>query len=297
MKYINEPPLNSIRVFEVAARCLSFSRAARELGVHPPAVSRQVFDLEQALGVKLFKRTKPQLALTTPGQELYESVRRGLNEIRLGCDRARADQNEQTVKVVTSISIATCWLLKRLIGFYQLYPNINLELSTRDSTLNLDLDEYDIAIPYDAHRIPGLEAKKVFPESMIAVSHQKYLPAGRLFKPLELVSQPLLHYMEPMHRQDWQTLLANSGYVPPTPDRGMTFNSYVVYLEAAINGAGIAIGWEHLLEDHLENGSLCRASELALDTDRGYYCYLTERGVNKTAACQFRDWVCSIVKQ
>jgi LysR family glycine cleavage system transcriptional activator len=69
MNYRMPLPLNAIKSFEVAARHLSFARAAKDLNVHPPAVSRQVAELERILGVLLFVRSKPRLALTAQGQE------------------------------------------------------------------------------------------------------------------------------------------------------------------------------------------------------------------------------------
>lgn len=290
-----EPSLNAIRTFEVAARQLSFAGAARILGVQPPAVSRQVAELESNLGVALFVRSKPRLKLTSQGQELYRSVRLGLNEIRQGCEKIRDDGSNQTVRVITSISLASCWLLKRLVTFYQLYPDINLELTTRDSTLDIELQEVDIAVSFELGNVPGIEARQIFSEKMIAVCKPGYLPEGKLLTPKELESQPLLHYMEPTHRQDWQRLMGSAGCKVPAPGRGMTFNSYIVYLQAAINGGGIATGWEYLLDDYFEDGSLCRASDLTLETNRGYFCYLTEKGANKDAARQFMDWVCGLV--
>ena len=73
------PSLNAIRTFEAAARHLSFARAARDLAVQPPAVSRKVAELEQQLGVSLFIRSKPRLSLTWQGEALFQSVQRGLD--------------------------------------------------------------------------------------------------------------------------------------------------------------------------------------------------------------------------
>jgi LysR family glycine cleavage system transcriptional activator len=290
-----EPSLTSIKTFEAAARHLSFARAARQLGVQPPAVSRQVAELERALGVRLFVRSKPRLALTRPGQELYRSVSLGLNEIRQGCDRLRLRDDDETVRVVTSIGITSCWLLPRLVDFYERHPDADLQLTTRDSTTNLDPQEADVIILFGGDDLPGVEARNIFRETMIPVCNSALLPGGRQFSAQELVSQPLLHYAEPAHRDDWRRLLGSAGLQAPTPGRGTTFNSYVVYLQAAINGAGIAIGWEHLLEDYLENGSLCRAAALRLETRQGYFCCLTGQGVDKPAARKFMNWVCALV--
>ena len=276
-----EPTLNSIKTFEAAARHLSFARAARQLGVQPPAVSRQVGELEQALGVLLFVRSKPRLALTSQGQDLYRSVSLGLGEIREACDRVRRSDSETRLRVVTSIGITSCWLLTRLIDFYQRFPDIDLELTTRDSTTNLDPGDADIAIVFGDSDFPGAEHKIMFRDTMIPVCAPGLLPDAKIFSARDLVSQ--------------RFLLASAGLEAPPPGRGMGFNSYVVYLQAAVSGAGIAIGWRHLLEDYLADGSLCRAADLSLETGQGYFCCLTDQGIDKPAARRFMNWVCALV--
>lgn len=289
------PSLNAIRTFEVAARQLSFARAARELGVQPPAVSRQIADLEHVLGVSLFVRSKPRLGLTNQGQELYHSVSIGLNEITRGCDKIRSTESDSTITVITSIGITSCWLLSRLVGFYELYPEIDLQLTTRDSTTNLDPQGADVAIVFGEKNLPGVHTTNIFREKMITVCSPELLQGRIRFTVDELLCRQLLHYAEPMHRNDWRRLLESVSAEIAVPSTGMTFNSYVVYLQAAINGIGIAVGWEHLLDDYLANGSLCRASELRLETNRGYFCCLTDVGQTKPAARRFRDWVCALV--
>ena len=75
------PSLNLIRVFEVAARRLSFKDAANELFVSPPAVSHQIKALEESLGVALFKRENRKISLTSEGKRYYLHVKRGLDLI------------------------------------------------------------------------------------------------------------------------------------------------------------------------------------------------------------------------
>ena len=290
-----QPSLNAVRTFEVAARHLNFARAARELGVQPPAVSRQIAELEHVLGVKLFVRSKPRLGLTNQGQELFHSVSIGLNEIKQGCDHVRRKQNDNTVTVITSISFTSCWLLSRLVGFYERHPEIDLQLTTRDNTINLDPHDVDIAIVFgEEDNLPGVEHTNIFREKLITVCNPKLLKGSTRFSVDELLTQSLLHYVESPHRNDWKHLLKSADVEAPLPSTGKTFNSYIVYLQAAINGIGIALGWEHLLDDYLDNGNLRRASALRLQTNRGYFCCLTETGMDKPAALQFRDWVCAL---
>lgn len=289
-----EPSLTALRTFEAAARQLSFARAARQLVVQPPAVSRQVAELERTLGVSLFVRSKPRLSLTPQGRELYLSVSFGLGEIRRACERVRKRGSENAIRVITSISITSCWLLTRLVDFYQLYPDIDLQLTTRDSTFELDTRDADVAIVFGHDDLPGVETTNIFRESMVPVCSPELLARDKQFTATELLSQPLLHYVEPTHRDDWQRLLGSAGLAAPVPSRGTSFNSYVVYLQAAINGQGIAVGWEYMLDDYFANGSLCRAASLRVRSERGYFCCLTEQGAGKPAARRFMDWVCRL---
>jgi LysR family glycine cleavage system transcriptional activator len=75
------PPLNGLRSFEVAARHLSFTRAADELSVTPGAVSQQVKALEQALGITLFRRLPRSLVLTTEGEAYLPAIEQAFDII------------------------------------------------------------------------------------------------------------------------------------------------------------------------------------------------------------------------
>ena len=290
------PSLNAIRTFEAAARHLSFARAARDLAVQPPAVSRKVAELEQQLGVSLFVRSKPRLSLTWQGEALFQSVQRGLDQIQQGCNAVRRQNDQTSLRVLTSIGMAQCWLLARLNGFYQRYPEVDLQLTTRDSTANLDIVGADITITFDDEDEKTKSASCIFYDNIIAISSAQSMTKKRMLTVSELADQHLLHYLEPMQLNDWRLLFNSVGVDPPPVERGSSFNSYVVYLQASLNGDGVAIGSEHLLEDYLRNGSLRRVADLRLETRRGYFCHLTPEGRDKPAAHQFREWICSLIQ-
>ena len=286
-------PLNAINSFEAAARHLSFARAARDLGVQPPAVSRQVASLEHLLGVDLFLRSKPRLSLTPQGQDLFASVSAGFNEIREAFRRIQQPPATGVLRVVTSIGFASCWLLARLPEFHKCYPDIELRLETRDSTSHCVADDADVTVAFGAGDLPGVEIRSVFSSSMMLVCSPAYLPPGRRLRIDELAQHKLLHYDEPMHRDDWQRLFASQGLALTDGIRSQSFNSFVVYLQAAINGDGIAIGWERLLDDLIDDGKLRRVSSLTLETGQGYYCYLQQRAAENPDATRFMDWIAS----
>jgi DNA-binding transcriptional LysR family regulator len=180
------PSLNAIRTFEAAARHLSFARAARDLAVQPPAVSRKVAELEQQLGVSLFVRSKPRLSLTWQGEALFQSVQRGLDQIQQGCNAVRRQNDQTSLRVLTSIGMAQCWLLARLNGFYQRYPEVDLQLTTRDSTANLDIVGADITITFDDEDEKTKSASCIFYDNIIAVSSPQSMTKKRMLTVSEL---------------------------------------------------------------------------------------------------------------
>ena len=285
------PSLTAIRAFEVSARRMNFARAAAELGVQPPAVSRQIAELEQCLGQQLFIRSKPRLTLTHAGESLFLAVSIGLNEIDTACLKIQSSPAANTVRAVTSIGVTSCWLLSRLPDFYRQYPQIDLQLETRDSTTNLNTDKADIAILFSEADLPGVEQQLIFAETMVTVCSPRYLGDRPLIPPDKLAGETLLHYLEPPHDQDWTRLFASFQDTPPEPARGTVHSSYIVYLQAALNGDGIGIGWQRLLGDHLNHGNLTLASTVNLPLDGGYYACLTALGAKKPAVRRFYEWL------
>ena len=287
------PSLNAIKVFEAAARHVNFARAAEQLGVQPPAVSRQIAELEATLGVELFVRSKPRLTLTAKGEELFSAVSIGLNEIRQACERVSQRKEENRLRVETSISFVSCWLLARLPDFHRRYPEIDLQLLTRDTTDTLNPQDTDIAIAFGDGDLPCYRAERIFAETMIAVCSPEYFAGDMLLSPQQMLEERLLMYGDPRHRDDWSQLFGSVGLNAPPIPAGLSYNSYIVYVQAALNGDGIALGWRHLLDDHIDAGRLKVASSLSLSTARGYFCYMAAGAADKPQAAQFMDWVCA----
>ena len=126
---------------------------------------------------------------------------------------------------------------------------------------------------------------------MIAVCSPALLDQHGVWTAEELTTRTLLHYAEPSHLDDWRRLLAVADLVPPSPASGTLFNSYMVYVQAALSGSGIAIGWQRLLADYLSRGELQIACDLQLQTQQGFFCCMTEHGRDNPAAHRFRDWI------
>src|SRR5258707_5050953 len=95
------PPLNSLRAFEAAARHLSLTKAALELHVTAGALSHQIRGLEELLGLKLFERRVPSIALTSAGKQLYPGLQTGFIQLRDAVDVLR-DSGYHRVLVIST---------------------------------------------------------------------------------------------------------------------------------------------------------------------------------------------------
>src|SRR5262245_55063662 len=111
------PALDLLVGFEAAARLLSFTKAGEELFLTQSAVSRQIKELEDQLGVPLFQRRHRALALTSAGQQFYAAAAQALGTMRAATDRLRAQSGKQALAVTTTNSFAALWLIPRLSGF------------------------------------------------------------------------------------------------------------------------------------------------------------------------------------
>ena len=287
-------PFHQIAAFEAAARNLSFSRAADELNVQQPAVSRQVAMLEEAIGTKLFRRTKPRLTLTPEGEVLLKAVSAGFGSIRSGIQAVRSLKQNEVIVVNAAIGFTSLFLLPRLGEFQGLHPDARLEVVTRDQNPDFDPARCDIVVVFGENGVAGTMSKRVFREEMVAICKPGYLTDNRPLDRRQLASQRLLHMISPEHADDWARYFEGSEVSPPEPQPLDRLFSYMVYLRAIQNGNGIGLGWRHLIEDMLESGALAIACEHKVATDRGYFCCVMPRASNRQGAQLFLDWISGI---
>ena len=142
--------------------------------------------------------------------------------------------------------------------------------------------------------MPGLESKIIFEETMIIVCTPNLIHDKTMLEAEQMDRYKLLHYNEQNYIHDWKALFKSIGLPAPEPRSSQSFNSYIVYLQAILNGDGLGIGWSGLLGDLLADGRLSKASEISLKTSSGYYCCLQEQAVGNDDARVFMDWVCGV---
>ncbi|MEM7405505.1 MAG: transcriptional regulator GcvA [Pseudomonadota bacterium] len=285
-------PLSAMKVFEVAARHLSFTRAADELFVTQAAVSHQIRRLEDFLGVKLFKRMNRALMLTDSGQMLLPPVRDALVQIDQAVQRVTAPDHSGRLTVSVLPSVAARWLVPRLGSFLTQHPDIDLLLSPSNKLTNFDQDDVDVVIRYGHGDYPGLVVRWLMDEDRFPVCAPSLQTHGPpLETPADLDRHVLLHDDD---RSQWRMWLRLAGAGQVDASHGPVFTDASLMLEAALTGQGVALARRVLAETALKDGQLVRLFKQALPTNQAYYLVYPPTHGERREVQAFCDWALNL---
>jgi len=249
-------PLNALRAFEVAARCLSFQAAAAQLFVTPAAVSHQVKQLEAYLGVRLFRRGNRSVALTDEGAALAASLRELFGLLDLALDRATAP-TAANLRISTMESFAAKWLAPRLHRFHRDHPDIKVRIETGNEHADVARGATDVAVRYGPGGYAGVASERLMDAPVFPVCAASLT----LTKLDDLRQHTLLHDESATGRPgvpDWSAWLKASGTTHIDAARGPVFSSIYLAQEAAIAGHGVALGVGPLVAEDLQSRRLIR---------------------------------------
>ncbi|MDO3520972.1 transcriptional regulator GcvA [Ralstonia pseudosolanacearum] len=282
------PPLNALRVFEVAGRHLSFSRAADELCVTNAAVSHQIKQLEDHLGLKLFRRRNNQLTLTDAGDNYLPRVRDALRALEQATDLLMGT-GDAPLRVAVPPTFGAKWLVPRLYRFFNQHPQVRVEVSTADVQ---DHGQFDLCIDDRQVSVPGLRVEWFTATDFFPVCSAALQPAIRI--PQDLAAQTLLHERgrrHLAHHPTWQQWLDEVGVRQIDAARGPAFSEALMAMQAAIDGQGVALGQGLLVEYDIAAGRLVRplATEAALRLS--YYLIHPHQASENPGFALFRQWL------
>src|SRR5216683_2191156 len=177
------PSLDTLRVFSVAARHMSFTKAADELHLTQSAVSHRVRALEEELGMPLFNRLPRRLKLTRAGQALAQRVDQAVADIARTIADLDLGGDTQRLTVTMLPSVASRWLVPRLPHFHALHPGIELQLIADARLLDLRAARIDLAIRFGRGTYPGYAVTMLMPVRVFPVCRLLFSSRHRLFLP------------------------------------------------------------------------------------------------------------------
>jgi DNA-binding transcriptional LysR family regulator len=289
------PSLDLLEGFEAAARHLSFTKAGEELFLTQSAVSRQIKDLEDQLGVRLFERRHRALALTEAGQQFYAATAQVLTTMRSATERLRAASGrKRPLSVTTTNSFAALWLIPRLAGFTRTHPGVDVRITADTRVQDLERDGLDLAIRHGPPSLAGPNAVRLFGERVFPVCSPKLLKKNPLREPGDLKNHCLLHYDDPEVRHPWlhwKTWLEVAGIPGLKPAATLSFSGYEQIIPAAVAGHGVALGRTPLVKDLIAAKELVAPFTSSADPARAYFAITSPGAANRPEVAGFVEWL------
>ena len=288
------PSLDLLQGCEAAARHLSFTKAGEELFLTQSAVSRQIKDLEEQLGVELFHRRHRALVLTEAGQQFYAATAQVLTTMRTATSRLRAQTGKKTLSVTTTNSFAALWLIPRLAGFTRKHPDVEVKITAETRVQDLERDGLDIAIRHGPASLAGPNAIRLFGERVFPVCSPKLLKKIPLNEPGDLKNHCLLQYSDPEGRHpwlNWKTWLEVAKIPDLRPASTLSFSGYDQIIPAAVAGHGVALGRIPLLKDMLAAKELVAPFKNSADPARAYFAISSRSAAGRPEVTGFIDWL------
>ena len=287
------PSARTLAVFEAAGRLLNFSAAAREVGISQAAVSKQVQALEAEFGAKLFVRSNRGLTLTSRGNRLHQAVTTGLGHIRDALEELKPRYEDGRITITTTIALASIWLMPRIAKFRAVHPSIDLRVIATDELLDLVGEGIDVGLRYGVGGWPGTTYEMLFTIELFPVCSPAYLArSGRLAGIADLADATLLHLEEPNSEDaDWKVWLKAVGAGAAETRGGLRFNNYPLLMQAAANGHGVALGWGHVIDDLLGNGTLVRCLPVTHKLEPAFFLVRPSALKTRPEVDQFAAWM------
>jgi LysR family glycine cleavage system transcriptional activator len=282
----NLPPLAALRAFEAAARHLSFRAAADELSVTQSAISHQVAELERRLGLKLFERHSRRVELTPAGELYHPALREAFDRIAHATQLVTATAGGGELDVQVYVTVAVRWLIPRLHSFTAAHPEIKVRFNTSHIGWEFDDTAGDVGIvcTEQADR-PNLHYTHLFDDQLTPVCAPTLRP---LRTPADLLTHPLLQLFTAP--EEWPIWLAAAG-LPPTPPSTISFDSYLLALESAFDGQGVAIVPRFLAASDLRSGRLIAPFPIDVPNPKRWYLVCRRDRANDTRVVAFREWL------
>jgi LysR family glycine cleavage system transcriptional activator len=289
------PSLKALRALEAVARHMSFREAASELNVTPAAVQQLVRGLEASLDVPLVTRRGRTIGLTPAAASGVQDLHLALELFRDAVAKMRTFEPSQQLTVSVEPSFASTWLVGKLGRFQARYPNIEILIDASFRLSDLNRGQADIAIRYEAAAAGDLESRRLFEDETIAVCSPALVAGGAT----ALTVQDLRHFTlihfewphSPRLEPDWAAWLSAVGAKEIQAAGNLRFTDYVLALQAAIAGQGIALVSRPLVQEALSAGLLVAPFKESVRNGCGYDVVTSTRFSRRSDVAAFIDWI------
>jgi LysR family glycine cleavage system transcriptional activator len=282
------PPLRNLRAFCIAARHCSFKIAADELFLTPSAVSHQMKELEETLGVRLFERKTRALELTTAGHTLHDEVAPLLDALDRSLTQFTRRHRRKSLRIQLPPFFASELFVPRLATFCTAHPDIDIQIDTSDPHPTLHRPTSDVSVILADGPPPGMNAAKLFSLKLAAVCAKEQAPdVVRLGREVFRETALIVHRPRPFAWANWAQEV---GLEAPEPKNIIELDSMFAVVRAAERGIGVALVPTALCGAWFETGALVRIFSIELALSDTYYLVSRQKDAEKQEVKAVTEW-------
>lgn len=292
------PGTRALRTFEAAGRHLNFTRAAEEVGLTPAAVSYQIKEMEEQLGIELFLRTSRSIRLTPAGTVFFEATGEALQTLQRAVGRARKlARGSSPLRLSLGAKFATNWLLPRLSRLKETSPTLELTFDITDDVRDFELDDLDAAIRFGSGEYPQSRSVRLFDTALVPVCSPTLLASGpALEAPRDLLNHTLCHvdcHVGGKIWPNWEMWMAAAGIPDFDASRCLAFPDASHVVQAVLEGSAVGLAEPAMIESELDQGRLIRLFDvdLAVMPEFAYYLVYPERGQFDPRLIALQEWL------
>jgi DNA-binding transcriptional LysR family regulator len=280
--------LLALQAFDVAVRCGSFKAAAHSLNLSPSAISHRIRSLEQALGLRLFVRRHRAIQPSLEGKALAAATGRAFAELTRASASAGTRSGRQRLRLKVFPLFASAWLIPRIARFGTKHPDIDLAIETSSDAVDFDIEAFDAGVSVADAAFEGLVSHPLADIRATPIATPSLARRLRLREPRDLARAALIHVTT--FPAAWPQWLERAGVPKLKPIRTIAVDSFVAAIQAAEQGAGVALGMELFIAEREREGAICRP--FPIEHPLGTYWLVYPPGAGRNRALQvFKSWL------
>ncbi|MFT7558961.1 MAG: LysR family glycine cleavage system transcriptional activator [Flavobacteriales bacterium] len=247
------PSLNILRVFECAARHLSFKKAASELFISPPAVSHQIRVLEEQLDIRLFERLNRGLKLSPQGEMYYPKVRAAIDQLNEATQSLMSNK-ERPIFVINSLPlIASLLLVPEIHLFQDSQPGFRIQIDSQSTQVDFDEGPLDVVIRHRIGNEPELIYTPLFKVAVTPFCSPNYFKDNPDVNPDTLEGARLIKLS--VDAPCWPHW-CDTFNINIKPKDELFLSSFRASVDAALSGVGIAMGYTPPINAMIKSGEI-----------------------------------------
>ena len=253
------------------------------------AVSHQIKNLEEELGIQLFERSARDLSLTDAGESLYAEVSPLIEQINDVVARYKDGGVRATIRISVQPFFASEYFVPRLSEFTARHPEIDIQVGTSDESAEKHPSDADLSIRLFRSPPPDLPSDLLFPLRMVAAGSPDF-KKGLQVKKKKIVSEfPII--VHETHPKAWSQWSEASGIALPETTKVTRLDSMIAVVRAVERGIGAALVPVPIADLWFKQGSIVRLFKQELVSKSSYYLVSTEDRLSDPAVAGLRDWI------